>query len=240
MSQDRMDKPSEPAKATTGYQAPNIDASLSRATSAMKKVRVVHGANEQYFDNLEGKTVGMVRKSLRDIFNIPGDAEALIGGKKVGDDFILEGGQNLEFVKEAGVKGVTVELSDDEALLVRWALTEIVFEGDLSYDAPYSSELLEGVLKRLGGEQRFAGYGEPLENTEGAKQWRASREMCESCDRWVPKDQIKEYREDDEDESFTYSECDECHKAASTPTDWEKAMQQRMGDTQEEPPGYYN
>jgi hypothetical protein len=96
---------SEQSKPTQGYQAPNIDASLSRATSAMKKVRVVHGANEQYFDNLEGKTVGMVRKSLRDIFNIPGDAEALIAGKTVGDDFVLEGGQNLEFVKEAGVKG---------------------------------------------------------------------------------------------------------------------------------------
>jgi hypothetical protein len=96
---------SEPAKSSGIYQAPDIDATLSRATSAMKKVRVVHGANEQYFDNLEGKTVGMVRKSLREVFNIPGDAEALIGGKAVGDDFVLEGGQNLEFVKEAGVKG---------------------------------------------------------------------------------------------------------------------------------------
>jgi hypothetical protein len=91
-------------KAAT-YAAPDIDATLSRATNMMKKVRVVHGANEQYFDNLEGKTVGSVRKSLREVFNIPGDAEALIGGKNVGDDFILEGGQNLEFVKEAGVKG---------------------------------------------------------------------------------------------------------------------------------------
>lgn len=106
MSQDRM---TNTGGDTTGkgsaYSAPDIDTTLSRATNAMKKVRVVHGANEQYFDNLEGKTVGMVRKSLREVFNIPGDAEALIGGKNVGDDFILEGGQNLEFVKEAGVKG---------------------------------------------------------------------------------------------------------------------------------------
>jgi hypothetical protein len=87
------------------YQAPDIDASLSRAASATQKVRVVHGANQQYFDNLQGKTVGMVRKSLREVFNIAGDAEARIGGKAVGDDFILEAGQNLEFVKEAGVKG---------------------------------------------------------------------------------------------------------------------------------------
>ena len=106
MSQDRMTNTGDDAaKQNSIYHAPDIDASLSRATSAMKKVRVVHGANEQYFDNLEGKTVGMVRKSLREVFNIPGDAEALIGGKNVGDDFVLEGGQNLEFVKEAGVKG---------------------------------------------------------------------------------------------------------------------------------------
>lgn len=105
MSQDRMSNTGDPTHKAGAYAAPDIDATLSRATSMMKKVRVVHGANEQYFDNLEGKTVGMVRKSLREVFNIPGDADALIGGKTVGDDFILEGGQNLEFVKEAGVKG---------------------------------------------------------------------------------------------------------------------------------------
>ena len=100
-----MENNSSNANRTNGaYQAPNIDATLSRATNAMKKIRVVHGANQDYFD-LEGKTVGSVRKSLREVFNIPGDAEALISGKAVGDDFVLEGGQSLEFVKEAGVKG---------------------------------------------------------------------------------------------------------------------------------------
>lgn len=105
MSQDRMISTPEPAKASGALQAPNIEASLSRATSTMNKVRVVHGANEQYFDNLAGKTVGSVRKSLREAFNIPGDASALVSGKTVGDDHILESGTNLEFVKEAGVKG---------------------------------------------------------------------------------------------------------------------------------------
>jgi hypothetical protein len=105
MSQERMDKTGQTgSRPTSGYQAPNIDATLSRATNATKKIRVVHGANQGYFD-LEGKTVGSVRKSLREVFNIPGDAEALISGKAVGDDFILESNQSLEFVKEAGVKG---------------------------------------------------------------------------------------------------------------------------------------
>lgn len=87
------------------YRAPDIEDTLARSERSLSKVRVVHGANEQYFDSIEGKTVGQVRKSLRDAFNIPGDANALIAGKDVGDDFVLEGGMSLEFVKESGVKG---------------------------------------------------------------------------------------------------------------------------------------
>lgn len=105
MAQDRMIAGDDKARTIDQYQAPNIDATLARTNSVMSKVRVVHGANEKYFDNLTGKTVGSVRKSLREVFNIPGDASALISGKEVGDDFVLEGGMNLEFVKEAGVKG---------------------------------------------------------------------------------------------------------------------------------------
>lgn len=101
MTQERIEKPNTQST----YSAPNINGSVSLANSVMKKVRVVHGANESYFD-LEGKTVGSVRKSLRDSFNIPGDAEALISGKSVNDDFVLEGSMTLEFMKESGVKGV--------------------------------------------------------------------------------------------------------------------------------------
>lgn len=105
MAQERMEAtPNTPRMGDIGHR-PDIETVLSRASSATNKIRVVHGANEQYFDTLEGKTVGTVKKSLREVFNIPGDAEALIGGKQVGDDFILEPGMSLEFVKEAGVKG---------------------------------------------------------------------------------------------------------------------------------------
>jgi len=106
MPQERMeDTGSSQSSKVDSYQAPDIDATLARASAVTQKVRVVHGANEQYFDNLEGKTVGSVKKSLREVFNIPGDAQALVASKEVGDDFILDGGMNLEFVKEAGVKG---------------------------------------------------------------------------------------------------------------------------------------
>lgn len=106
MPQERMNSEGSSQSGIGGtFQAPNIQATISKATQATNKVRVLHGANQDYFD-LNGKTVGEVRKSLRTAFNIPGDAKALIQGKEVGDDFILEGGMGLEFVKEAGVKGL--------------------------------------------------------------------------------------------------------------------------------------
>lgn len=106
MAQDRMEASgNQGRKSVDSYSSPDLEATLDRAAAATQKVRVVHGANEQYFDNLEGKTVGSVKKSLREVFNIPGDASSLVSGKEVKDDFILEGGMNLEFVKEAGVKG---------------------------------------------------------------------------------------------------------------------------------------
>ena len=105
MPQDRMQPQDQsPGTSQTPYTAPDIDDTLARAQSATEQVRVVHGANSGYYD-LAGKTVGSVRKLMRDVHNIPGDADALIGNKAVGDDFILEDGMALEFVKEAGVKG---------------------------------------------------------------------------------------------------------------------------------------
>lgn len=86
---------------------PNVAAVLGRAHRAGDKIRVVSGANEAYFDNLAGKSVGSVRKSLREVFNIPGDAEAVVDGKTVGDDFILASSSAIEFVKEAGEKGLS-------------------------------------------------------------------------------------------------------------------------------------
>lgn len=84
---------------------PNVAAVLNRARRAGDKTRVINGANEAYLD-LTGKTVASVRKSLREAFNISVDAEATVDGKAVSEDFILAGAQDLEFVKEAGEKGV--------------------------------------------------------------------------------------------------------------------------------------
>lgn len=182
MSQDRLDKDvATPATSTTGnaiYQAPDIEATLTRATKAVSKVRVVHGANEQYFDNLEGKTVGTVRKSLREVFNIPGDADALINGKTVGDDFVLEGGQNLEFVKEAGVKGGKKARTVDEVYALVDELRSMPDHtfGGMEFD---DAILFQAEMKRRLGSK----YGEYMpffnEFTEAEKQDRIQQVLSE-------------------------------------------------------------
>lgn len=108
MTQEQMRDDVSPQMTSETSQVKEMSEVISKISASMAKVRVVHGANEQYFDNLEGKTVGIVRKRLREVFNIPGDADALISGKSVGDDFVLQGGQSLEFVKPSGTKGYRI------------------------------------------------------------------------------------------------------------------------------------
>jgi hypothetical protein len=67
-------------------------------------VRVVHGANEGQFQ-LEGCTVGQVARSLREVFNIPGNASALVNGNEVSGSHQLTSGDNVEFVRTFGLKG---------------------------------------------------------------------------------------------------------------------------------------
>lgn len=83
-------------------------------------VRVVHGANEVVFDS-DGRTVGDIRKSLREVLNIPWDADALIGGMSVNDERALCGGDVLEFIREQGVKGLGSLLTPEE-LKERWKI----------------------------------------------------------------------------------------------------------------------
>lgn len=104
MTQERMDSSDGVRKVTTDSYVSDIDDTLSRASNTLNKVHIMNGANEMYAD-YSGKTVGHARKALREVFNIAADATAKIGGKDVADDFILEGGMNLEFSKEAGSKG---------------------------------------------------------------------------------------------------------------------------------------
>ena len=106
MSQEQMRPGGSRATNSVLGSIPLTDVSevINKNSRVLDKVRVTHGANQEYFD-IAGKTVGSVRKSLRNSFSLPGDAAARVDGKEVGDDHVLASGQNLEFSKDAGVKG---------------------------------------------------------------------------------------------------------------------------------------
>lgn len=78
-------------------------------------VRVVHGANEGRYP-AEGRTVGQVAHSLREVFNLPADASALVNGTEVTRDHVLADGSNLEFVRTWGQKGGCQDYWSEEEL----------------------------------------------------------------------------------------------------------------------------
>jgi len=81
------------------------DQAANKSSEAQGAVTVIHGANNQKFDNLAGSTVQDIRDTLRDVFNIPQDAQALVNGENVGPNYRLRAEDTLEFIRQAGVKG---------------------------------------------------------------------------------------------------------------------------------------
>ena len=69
-------------------------------------VTVIHGANDDVFDGIEGATVRQVYQNLVDAFNLPNNAIALINGVPVESSYQVRPGDILEFCKRYGRKGV--------------------------------------------------------------------------------------------------------------------------------------
>jgi hypothetical protein len=55
--------------------------------------------------NVAGKTVKEVRDQFSKIWGIPSDTVAYSGKDKLGDDHVIQPGQNIEFTRRAGEKG---------------------------------------------------------------------------------------------------------------------------------------
>jgi len=66
--------------------------------------RITHGPNECYFENIVGKPVASIRRSLASVFSIPDDAEAFVVGSLVDDQYRLRAGDSLEFLVRQGRK----------------------------------------------------------------------------------------------------------------------------------------
>lgn len=107
--QEQQQRPPEEQPQTPQPEAQNQQqqgaADADKSSDAGGAVQVIHGANNQTFENLANSTVGDVRDTLAEVFNIPVDAQALVNGENVGNNYRLRANDTLEFIKQAGVKG---------------------------------------------------------------------------------------------------------------------------------------
>lgn len=66
--------------------------------------QIINGVNTLQAD-LAGKTVTEVREMLSQALNIDPEATPLVNGDGVGEDYVLQADDELEFVKASGTKG---------------------------------------------------------------------------------------------------------------------------------------
>ncbi len=85
--------------------------------SSGSRVRIIHGARDLAVP-VAGMTVGLVRKDLELVINFGHNAQALIRGDRVADDYVLASGETLEFLFPHGLKGVGNVWTREEFCLV--------------------------------------------------------------------------------------------------------------------------
>ena len=69
-------------------------------------VTVTHGPYAEQLP-VAGESVGRIRSMYADMFDLDPASQAVIDGREVDDDTILQAGQLLVFVRHAGEKGTT-------------------------------------------------------------------------------------------------------------------------------------
>ena len=80
--------------------------SLNKETS-LGPILVTCGADSQTLTTLEqGVTAGEVARRLEQVLNIPQGAVMFARGQPVGVDYMLQPGDSLEFIRQAGRKAV--------------------------------------------------------------------------------------------------------------------------------------
>jgi sulfur carrier protein ThiS len=68
-------------------------------------VKVVYGVNELSLD-LGGKSIRGIWKMLEQVLNLPRETTVRVNGQIVADDHIVRPGDEIDFLKPAGVKGL--------------------------------------------------------------------------------------------------------------------------------------
>lgn len=96
---------------------------------------VVHGLNIEEDSKFVGHTVKAIKNAYRDTFNIPEIAKAFVDGEEVPDEYVLQSGETLEFVKESGRKGLGRLFAKDQ-LLEFWGLSQKQYQALISMGLP--------------------------------------------------------------------------------------------------------
>jgi hypothetical protein len=73
-------------------------------TTAAQTTRVVYGVNDLELD-LAGRSIRTVYTVLVQVLNIPRGAQVSVNGSRVDDEYVVRPGDEIEFLKTAGVKG---------------------------------------------------------------------------------------------------------------------------------------
>jgi hypothetical protein len=95
-----------------GFQSNVTDPSKPAGERVTTIVRVSSGASSGDF-GVAGKSVGAVGEFLKEVLNISSVSKGIVNGKEVEDDYVLNGGDTLEFIRPAGTKGwFTILLND--------------------------------------------------------------------------------------------------------------------------------
>jgi sulfur carrier protein ThiS len=109
MPEDNPKKDPEHVRGDSAEQ-PNLKDAVARIDDVLGQtmregdVFVISGANSQPFP-VATRTVREVRRMLQQVMNVGPDAAALVNGRLVSSDHILQQSDVLEFVKEGGEKG---------------------------------------------------------------------------------------------------------------------------------------
>lgn len=79
-----------------------VSANRNNATGV---ITVTCGANTSAFGEIAGKSIGQLRQDLGDVLNIAPDSQVIVSGENVDENYILQAGDRVEFIKASGVKG---------------------------------------------------------------------------------------------------------------------------------------
>jgi len=109
-----MESECSPARWCAAWEAPArsfswrgcLNPHESGTEKMVASVKVIHGANDDFFDLPDGTTVHNVRRNLVDAFNIPAEAISFVNGAPVEPSYRLLPNDSLEFVKRRGEKSI--------------------------------------------------------------------------------------------------------------------------------------